>query len=66
MFVSPEFDLALYKAIEPTLTAQAVSEAFRAGWKSGPTLVHVSTKQPIEGAEKASQYEEIITRVRAA
>lgn len=53
VFVSPEFDLALYKAIEPTLTAQAVSEAFRDGWKGGPTLVHVSTKQPIEGSETA-------------
>jgi len=50
---APAFDLALYKAIEPTLTAQAVSEAFRAGWQGGPTLVHVSTKQPIEGAETA-------------
>ena len=50
---APAFDLAFYKSIEPTLTAQAVSEAFRSGWKGGPTLVHVSTKQPIEGAETA-------------
>lgn len=50
---SPALDLAFYKAIEPTLTAQAVSEAFRTGWKGGPTLVHVSTKQPVEGAETA-------------
>jgi zinc protease len=53
VFVSPEFDLALYQAIEPSLTPQAVSEAFRAGWQGGPTLVHVSTKQPVEGAESA-------------
>jgi zinc protease len=53
VFVSPEFDLAFYQAIEPSLTPQAVSEAFRAGWQGGPTLVHVSTKQPVEGAEGA-------------
>lgn len=53
VFVSPEFDLAFYKAIEPSMTAQAVSDAFRAGWQSGPTVVHVSTKQPIDGAETA-------------
>lgn len=50
---SPELDLAFYKAIEPTMTAEAVSNAFRAGWQSGPTLVHVSSKQPIEGGKDA-------------
>ncbi len=50
---SPELDLAFYKAIEPTLSPEAVSNAFRAGWKDGPTLVHLSTKQPIEGGESA-------------
>jgi zinc protease len=50
---SPAFDLALYQAIEPSLTAEAVSEAFRAAWQGGPTIVHVSTKQPIEGDTQA-------------
>lgn len=50
---SPAFDLAFYRQIEPTLTAETVSDAFRAGWQGGPTLVHVSTKQPVEGGEKA-------------
>lgn len=49
VFLSPQFDLAFYKAIEPTLTPEAVSEAFRTGWQGGPTLVHVSTKQPVDG-----------------
>lgn len=53
VFLSPEFDLAFYKAVEPTLTAAAVSEAFNGAWQGGPTLVHVSTKQPVEGAEIA-------------
>lgn len=50
---SPAFDLAFYQAIEPTLTPEAVSEAFRAAWQGGPTLVHVSTKQPVEGDTQA-------------
>jgi len=50
---SPEFDLAFYKAIEPTMTAEAVSNGFRASWKNGPTLLHVSSKQPIEGGTDA-------------
>lgn len=53
VFRSPESDLALYNAIEPSLTPEAVSEAFRAGWQGGPTVVHVSTKQPIEGGKTA-------------
>ncbi len=50
---SPALDLAFYQAIEPTLTPDAVSEAFRARWQGGPTLVHVSTKQPVEGGGPA-------------
>lgn len=46
---APDFDLAFYRAIEPALTPEAVSEAFRAGWQGGPSVVHVSTKQPLEG-----------------
>ena len=46
---SPAFNLAFYQQIEPTLTPEAVSEAFRAAWQGGPTVVHVSTKQPIAG-----------------
>lgn len=50
---SPAADLAMYRAIEPTMTAEAVSEAFEAAWQGGPSVVHVSTKQPIEGGEPA-------------
>lgn len=46
---SPEADLAFYRAIEPGITAETVSEAFKQAWADGPTLIHVSTKQPIEG-----------------
>ena len=46
---SPAFNLAMYDAVEASLTPEAVSEAFRAAWQGGPTLVHVSTKQPVEG-----------------
>ena len=50
---APAADLALYQAIEPTVTAESVSDAFRAAWQGGPSLVHVSTKTPIEGGEQA-------------
>lgn len=50
---APVTNLAFYKAIAPTLTPEAVSEAFRDGWKDGPTVVHLSTKQPIEGGSQA-------------
>lgn len=50
---APAADLALYQAIEPTVTAASVSDAFRAAWQGGPSIVHVSTKQPIAGGEQA-------------
>jgi zinc protease len=46
---APDFMLAFYRAIEPSLTPEAVSAAFRAAWQGRPSVVHVSTKQPIEG-----------------
>ena len=51
VMLSPESNLALYNALDPTLTADAVSEAFRAAWAGGPTLIHVATKAPIEGGD---------------
>ncbi|MBI1403873.1 MAG: insulinase family protein [Porphyrobacter sp.] len=50
---APATDLAFYQAIAPTITPEAVSDAFRAAWKGGPTVVHVSTKAPIEGGKTA-------------
>ncbi|WP_260482566.1 M16 family metallopeptidase [Sphingomicrobium flavum] len=50
---APDFNLALWRAIEPSITAEAVSEAFRAAWQPGPSVVHVSTKEPIEGGKAA-------------
>lgn len=44
---APDFDLALYRALESSLTADAVSKAFRDAWQGGPSVVHVSTRQPI-------------------
>jgi len=50
---SPAFNLEFYQAVEASLTPEAVSEAFRAAWQGGPTVVHVSTKQPIDGQSEA-------------
>ena len=49
VYLSPAANLALYNALEPSLTAEAATEAFRAAWNGGPSLVHVATKQPIDG-----------------
>lgn len=46
---SPAFNLTLLETLEDSFTPEAVSEAFRAAWQDGPTVVHVSTKQPISG-----------------
>ncbi|MGJ3647650.1 M16 family metallopeptidase [Sphingomonas sp. GlSt437] len=45
---SPDFDLAFYKSIESSITAEAVTAAFKSAWQGKPTLVHVSAKTPIE------------------
>ncbi|MGY6637125.1 MAG: M16 family metallopeptidase [Erythrobacter sp.] len=42
-----------YQAIEASLTPEAVSEAFRAAWQGSPSVVHLSTKQAIEGGQSA-------------
>lgn len=50
---APALDLAFYQAIEGTITPDAVSKAFSAAWQGGPTVVHLSTKQPIAGGQQA-------------
>lgn len=53
LYLAPATNLALYNALEPGLTAEAASEAFRAAWAGGPSLVHVATKQAISGGNAA-------------
>jgi zinc protease len=53
IYLAPSANLALYNALDPSLTAEAVSEAFRAAWAGGPSLVHVATKQTIAGGDTA-------------
>lgn len=50
---SPATDWAIYQAIEPSISAEAVSDAFRAAWQGGPSVVHVATKHPVEGGQAA-------------
>jgi zinc protease len=50
--VSPSDALAIYQALEPTIDAAAVNAAFDAVWDGGPTLVHVSTKEPVTGGRE--------------
>ena len=49
VFMSPAANLALYNALDPTLTADAASAAFKDAWKGGPSLVHLATKTPVAG-----------------
>jgi zinc protease len=51
--LAPATTLAFYQAIAPTLTPEAVTAAFRQAWGDGPTVIHLSTKQPIEGGSEA-------------
>jgi len=44
---APEFDLAFYKAVEASITAESVTAAFRQAWQGKPSLIHVSAKTPI-------------------
>lgn len=53
VYIGPSANLALYKMLEPDLSAEAVSEAFRVAWAGGASLVHVATKQAIGGGESA-------------
>jgi len=43
----PEFDLAYYKAIEGSITAETVTAAFNQAWGGKPSIVHVSAKAAI-------------------
>lgn len=50
---TPAFSLQLFQQLKPTMTTDAVADAFRARWTGSPPLIHVSTKTPIEGGEAA-------------
>ena len=51
--LAPETYLALYQALEPTLTAAEIHAAFREAWQGAPTGIHVATKQAIDGGQQA-------------
>jgi len=54
--VSPEGRLALYRAVADSISPDAVTQAFRAAWPGTPSLVHVSTKVPVEQAAIAAAF----------
>ncbi|MEO1038651.1 MAG: Gldg family protein [Pseudomonadota bacterium] len=53
VFTHPTFDLALFEAAAPTITAEAVTEAFRAQWNGVEPLVHLASSGPVDNAEAA-------------
>ncbi len=50
---SPADNLAMFEKIAPSLTLDAVNNAYRAAWGNGPTLVHISSKTPIANLEQS-------------
>ncbi len=54
--VSPEGQLAFYRGVADTISPETVTEAFRAAWPGEPTLVHLSTKAPVDQAAIAAAY----------
>ena len=51
LFVTPQTTYELFLAQKPSITAEAVSQAFAEHFALSDPLIHVSTKQPIEDAE---------------
>ncbi|MHA6317618.1 M16 family metallopeptidase [Altererythrobacter sp. CAU 1778] len=50
---TPENDLAFYRQIAPSITAETTSAAFARAFVDGPDIVHLSTKTPVEGGMQA-------------
>lgn len=53
VFVAPQTRFDLFEQLRPELTVEAVEAAFRENFIMGPPLIHVSSKQPVEGGEEA-------------
>ena len=51
LFVKPSTNFALFQALKPELTLDAVNAAFARHYALSDPLIHVSTKEPIEDAE---------------
>src|SRR5690606_29157081 len=63
---SPETQLAGYRGLADSITPETVAEAFRAAWPGAPTLVHVSTKTPVEETAIAAALAESVQVAVAA
>lgn len=51
--MTPAGRLAVFKALQPAITAEATTAAFRKAWGESPNNLFVTTKEPIENAEAA-------------
>ncbi|MEP2734758.1 MAG: insulinase family protein [Erythrobacter sp.] len=51
--LTPASKFEVLEALKPALTADQVTEAFRANWAGGPNNVFVTTAEPIENAGEA-------------
>ncbi len=52
-FVTPRTNYEIWQAFAETVSVEAVTEVFREDYALSPALVHVSTKESIEGGEQA-------------
>lgn len=53
--ISPETALSIYQAVADSITAETVSDAFRAGWGDAPGYVMLAAKTGTDDAPKAMQ-----------
>ena len=53
LFVTPQTRLALFESVRPGLTVDAVSAAFAEAFAGSEPLIHVSSKEPVEGGAPA-------------
>lgn len=51
LFVTPQTSWELFQQLAPEVTVDDVAKAFRQDYALSPALVHISTKEPIEGGE---------------
>lgn len=53
--MTPAGQLAVFKALQPAITAETTTAAFRKNWGESPNNLFVTTKEPIEDVEAAIQ-----------
>ena len=51
---TPQARLKIFESLKPELTAEAATKAFRTAFSSQPSMLHITSKKPIENAQAAA------------